>query len=757
MKPSRLRLTLGAWLAFAFSALSLLLALIVTAMVERTASERIGSGIGANLAELANQTATRLDRGIFERWREIELLANRLGPDDDWDRVQRELTALQSSYRYYAWIGVADPGGVVRAASRGMRVGENVAERPWFRRALAGQHLGDVHEVAPLAALLGPAAGGEPPRYFDVAFPLRGGGGPVGIVGAHISWEWARDLRAAIFRPIGRKLEVDPLILATDGLVLLGPVALQGRQLKLESARLAQAGQPGFYVEDWPDGKRYLVGFSRSKGHERSPGLGWTVLVRQEFDDAYAPVRELQRVVLGSGIAIALLFSVLGWLVARAITAPLLDLTRSARALETGAPTEVPRSEAYTEVAVLGATLDSLLGNLRRNEQALRELNAGLERRVAERTAELQAALERAQASEQRVGTILATAQDPFIGMDLQGRITDWNAQAEVVFGWRREEILGRLAGETLLPRRFAGTLEAALQGFLATGTAGILHQPIERVMIDRHGREIPVEVKVGLVQAGTQRFFGAFVHDISQRKQVERMKDEFVSTVSHELRTPLTAIYGSLDLLASGMGGELPEDARQLLAISHESTERLIRLINDMLDMEKIASGKIEYRMQRQPLAPLVERALRDTQAFAEGLGVRLRLVEAAGGDVEADADRIIQVCVNLLSNGAKYSPEGGTVEVFVQARGATMRVGVVDRGPGVPEEFRPRVFERFAQAIAHDRRAQGGTGLGLSICRAIVEAHGGAIGFDSEPGVRTEFWFTLPKAGGPGAAPAP
>jgi signal transduction histidine kinase len=217
---------------------------------------------------------------------------------------------------------------------------------------------------------------------------------------------------------------------------------------------------------------------------------------------------------------------------------------------------------------------------------------------------------------------------------------------------------------------------------------------------------------------------------------------------VSHELRTPLTAIYASLNLLASGMAGELPPDARQLLAVSHESSERLIRLINDLLDLEKIASGKMEYRMQEQPLAPLVEQALRDTQAYADGLQVRFALELRAQPLVKADADRIVQVCVNLLSNAAKFSPAGGQVEVFVDEREGRGRVGVVDHGPGVPPEFHDRVFDRFAQADGSDRRAKGGTGLGLAICRSIVEAHGGRLGFTSEPGARTEFFFELPPA---------
>jgi signal transduction histidine kinase len=228
----------------------------------------------------------------------------------------------------------------------------------------------------------------------------------------------------------------------------------------------------------------------------------------------------------------------------------------------------------------------------------------------------------------------------------------------------------------------------------------------------------------------------------------VERMKDEFVSTVSHELRTPLTAIYGSLDLLNAGLAGELPPDARQLLGICHQSTERLIRLINDMLDLEKIASGKLVYRMQSQPLLPLLEQSVRDTRSYGDNLRVTFRLHAQAHPVVTADADRIVQVCVNLLSNAAKFSPADGEVEMWLGLEDGKARVAVVDRGAGVPPEFQDRVFDRFSQADSSDRRSKGGTGLGLAICRSIVEAHGGRLAFTSEPNVRTEFFFELPLA---------
>lgn len=744
--PPRRLLTLGAWLALASSALTVLLTVLLTLVIERTASEGVASSIGSNLAELASQTTNRLDRGMFERHREVRLMSTRIAGLNNWQEVQEELDAARDSYRYYAWLGATDEKGVVRAASGGLLKGVDVSQRPWFSRALAGVHLGDVHEAVLLDQALGKA--GEPQRFYDVAFPLKAGAGATGVLGAHVSWDWAKDVRQAVFGP-GRRGQVEPLIVSADGVVLLGPPDVEGRKLQLASLARADGGHNGYLAEAWPDGQTYLVGYAASKGFQSSPGLGWRILVRQELEEAYAPLRQIQsRVVLG-GVVLAILFSILGWLAARAVTRPLLELAGAARRLEQGDEAEVRPSHAYREVAMLGTALNSMLANLRQKTGELHSLNAQLEQRVEQRTRQLREAFERVRSNEQRIQTIIETAQDPFIGMDLEGRIIDWNTQAEATFGWKRAEVLGRPAGEVLLPPRFAGALEGALQQFLRTGKADILGRPIERMMIDRQGRELPVEVKIGLVSAGGERFFSAFVHDISQRKEIERMKDEFVSTVSHELRTPLTAIYGSLDLLASGMAGELPPDAKQLLQISHDSTERLIRLINDMLDLEKIASGKLEYRMQPQPLRPLLEQAIRDTRAYAEGLRVELRLVPGADARVIADSDRLVQVCVNLLSNAAKFSPPGGAVEVELALRDGCARVSVVDHGEGVPPEFRDRMFQRFAQADASDRRTRGGTGLGLSICRSIVEAHGGHIGFTSEPGVRTEFYFELPLAG--------
>ncbi|GAC1606524.1 MAG: hypothetical protein NVS3B2_14140 [Ramlibacter sp.] len=741
------RFGLGAYLALAFSLLSILLTLLLSVVMERTASAQVRSSIGISLAELANQTSSRLDRAMFDRYREVELIARRIGSAKDMGLVQVELDSMQSSYPSYAWIGLTDVAGRVLASTRGILRGEDVSQRPWFSRAQRGQHLGDVHEALLLARLLD-NPGKEPLRFVDVAFPLQDAQGRItGVLGAHLSWQWARELRDAIFVALDRSRTVEPLIVAADGKVLLGPPGLEGTLIP-PAALASGVGGPGRYrIEQWADGRRYLVGYSKSNGYRDSPGLGWTVLVRQELGEAEQPVRQLRTRLLAWGVVMALLFSVLGWFTARAIVGPLLQLMRAARVLESGQQSSVVPSRRYREVQALGESLNSLVGNLQQKEADLRALNATLERRVEARTGELGEAFSRARESEQRIATLIETAPHPFVGMDFEGRVTDWNSQAEKLFGWRRDEVLGRPLASTLLPSRYAQSHLAGLERFTATGQAPFVGKSIERMVITRDGREVPVEVKVGLVDTGKVRLFSAFVQDISTRKEMEQLKNEFISTVSHELRTPMTAVYASLSLLESGMAGALPADAQRLIEISSQSCERLIRLINDVLDVEKIQSGLMHYDMRRQPLRALVEQAILDTRAYAGEYAVRIEFEAGAQPTVLADADRIVQVSVNLLSNAVKFSPPAGTVQVRLDAVDGVARVSVTDNGSGVPPAFRERVFERFAQADGSDRRQKGGTGLGLNICRSIVQAHQGRIDFTSEPG-RTEFAFELPLA---------
>ena len=243
----------------------------------------------------------------------------------------------------------------------------------------------------------------------------------------------------------------------------------------------------------------------------------------------------------------------------------------------------------------------------------------------------------------------------------------------------------------------------------------------------------------------------GATVYsrDITERRKIERLKTEFISTVSHELRTPLTSIRGSLGLLRGGVAGKLPDAACSLVDIAANNADRLVRLINDILDVEKIESGKMEFQLAPLELAPLIAAAVEGAHGYAAEMNVRFQLRNElpAGARVCADPDRLTQVMDNLLSNAAKYSPEQGVVTITLFQHKNALRVSVHDDGPGVPPEFHSRIFSRFAQADSSDTRPKGGTGLGLSIVCAIIEKLGGTVDFDRTLRSGATFHFDLPE----------
>jgi signal transduction histidine kinase len=232
-----------------------------------------------------------------------------------------------------------------------------------------------------------------------------------------------------------------------------------------------------------------------------------------------------------------------------------------------------------------------------------------------------------------------------------------------------------------------------------------------------------------------------------TERKRLERLKDEFVSTVSHELRTPLTSISGSLGLLMGNAAGSLPEPMAQLLRIAHTNSQRLVRLVDDILDIEKMQAGRMAFNFSRVEVRLLVVEAIEANRGFAERYGVRVRLdAGTTDAEVRADPDRLLQVVTNLLSNAIKFSPAGGEVEVTIGKGSDVVRLAVRDHGPGIPADFKPLIFEKFAQADAGAARQKGGTGLGLSIVKQIVDGLRGEVGFVDAPGGGTIFHVQLP-----------
>ena len=241
-------------------------------------------------------------------------------------------------------------------------------------------------------------------------------------------------------------------------------------------------------------------------------------------------------------------------------------------------------------------------------------------------------------------------------------------------------------------------------------------------------------------------RAFESAQGELEERRRVEQIKNEFICMISHEVRTPLTSIHGALNLLTAGLGGELNDQGRQLLDVAYRNSRRLVRLVTDILDLQRIESGSMTFNMRPIELRSFLEQALEASRGYAGQYGVQLVLDSVPPQvRVRADSDRLMQVMDNLLSNAAKFSPAEGTVVVSVTRSEGCVRVEVRDQGPGVPEDFRARIFERFTQADPTGTRP--GVGLGLSISKAIVEQLGGRLDFVNARGGGAAFFVELPE----------
>lgn len=335
---------------------------------------------------------------------------------------------------------------------------------------------------------------------------------------------------------------------------------------------------------------------------------------------------------------------------------------------------------------------------------------------------------------------------DGVITINESGSIESFSAGAERLLGWRADEILRRDV-TTVMPAHHATGLGRAIERHRRTGVNTIIGGSRELEARRKDGTVVPVEISLGEVRLGDRHLYIGVLRDLAERRRVDRLQNELLSTVSHEFRTPLTSIVGALGLLKGGVAGELAPQARRLVELAHDNGNRLVRLVNDFLDLEKMRSGKLEFRLAPHALAPLLRQSVESNRAYADGYGVGLAL-ELANEELLAfvDPERVQQVLANLISNAVKFSPRGATVHVGLTRDGGAAVISVQDEGPGIAPEFRARVFEKFAQADASDTRGRAGTGLGLSIVKSIVERLDGQVGFDSAPGKGTTFRVGLP-----------
>ncbi len=345
--------------------------------------------------------------------------------------------------------------------------------------------------------------------------------------------------------------------------------------------------------------------------------------------------------------------------------------------------------------------------------------------------------------STKKYKSLFENANDGIVIRDsLSTKIIDVNDIFLRRLGYERDEIIGASV-DKFSPLVNEQSAEEKKK-LLAQGTDKV----IEWIHVRKDGTEFPVSISNSKLKLDGRDVVLSFVRDITERKLAEIQKDEFVSTVSHELRTPLTSIKGSLGLIQSGTVGNLPDQVRNLLDIAYNNSERLTLLINDILDMEKIEAGKMDFHLQPMNIVSLINKALEANKGYGDAYDVAFVFQEPPEEMVvNGDEDRLMQVMANLMSNAAKFSPKGGQVELSISEEQKSYRIGVTDFGSGIPEDFRDRIFDKFSQVDGSNTRQKGGTGLGLSISQAIVMRHGGIIDFTTESDRGTTFFVDLPK----------
>ncbi|MGH7342348.1 MAG: PAS domain S-box protein, partial [Candidatus Rokuibacteriota bacterium] len=348
-----------------------------------------------------------------------------------------------------------------------------------------------------------------------------------------------------------------------------------------------------------------------------------------------------------------------------------------------------------------------------------------------------------------QLNALLDHALDAVIVADREGRIRTWNPRAEQLFGWSRDEVMGRTLADTIVPPSLREAHRRGIERYLATGEGPVLNRLIELPALRRDGTEIPVEISITPVQLGNTIIFSAFLRDISERKRVEserasllareqgarseaeaanRAKDEFLTVLSHELRTPLNAVYGWVRMLRAHQLDEAAS-ARALEAIDRNANAQ-VQLIDDLLDVSRVITGKMRLDVRPVDLRAVIEGALDAVRPAAEAKAIRLQhVLDPRAGPITGDAARLQQVVWNLLINAVKFTPKSGRVQVHLQRVNSHVEIVVSDTGQGMAPEVLPFVFDRFRQADSSSTRTHSGLGLGLALVKHLVELHGGSV----------------------------
>ena len=792
LRHSRRLPGLSTLLAIVIAAATLLVTGLMVWIVGGIATTDIKRTVGEILVERARTAADMIDDNMATRYLEVRQLAERIDRDPAYAGRAAEgrrelLEQVQTSAPQYAWIGVADAGGTVVASTGGMLEGVDVSKRPWFSDAVKGIFVHDVHDAKLLAKHL-PLDRGNPQRFVDLAFPVRlaeGKGTAAGVLGAHLSWGWIGQLGRMFNAPVADR-PVEIMVLAADGTVLMGPDDAVGNVLD-RLAPGALAASPVSSELQWVDGKRYITARCATHGKGDYPGMGWTVLARQQADSAYAHVVNMQRRIYQSGIALTLLFSVCGWLLARRLTAPLLKAAEAAAAI--GATTDANAGATagdnvatlsvrggFYEVHTLTRAFDALLARLAQKRDELNTLNAALEHKVAQRTEALEASLaakshseeqeraaqRKAQDSEKFLRTIADNSPALIAYLDQDQIYRFANDAHQRVLGIAPDAILGRHLAEVLGDDVY-GVLRARIERVLE-GAAMHFEEAFDRPGWPQH---FMIDYIPDLDADGVVRGFHVLVTDISARKQIEiaqaaneklaeaanRAKSEFVANMSHEIRTPMNAVLGAAHLLGNT---RLTGEQRGYLELIESCGRSLLHIINDILDFSKIEAGKIQIEHEAFDTHGLVEAAEAAMLSSGRKPGVELAILVPADFPerLVGDAMRMRQIITNLVNNALKFTAAGEVV-VRLALHGGELAITVRDTGIGMSADQQQRLFQPFEQADMSTSRKYGGTGLGLAISRKLVALMKGNIAVTSATGAGAEFTVTLPVALAPSPGP--
>lgn len=765
---SRMRprsISLQALLALVFAILALALTLSVSVTAERIAAAHLRQQIGHELSSYADNLRDRLDAVMHDNLLLVRTLATMGQSVSATPATWRSwIGTVQATHKEYAWLGLADGDGLVVASSGGLLEGKSVRERPWFRQALLKPYAGDVHEALLLAQKLPPLPDGEPLRFVDVATAVHDRQGRlVGVLGGHMSWNWARQIERSILAPFeARRSGIEGLVLRNDGEVLLGPTDLIGKQLPpsiLQEISRASTTRDSAVVS-FDENQAFLVTASKSVGTGDYAGMDWTIVIRQPMQTAMGPVSRLSQTILLWGFALAVPFGLLGLLIARMTTRPLLALVAFAQRHRLGdRSTEVP-SGGYSEANVLSSSLERLISDLTARDAALEASNRALEHRVEERTRALREGSVFTQKIIENSPDMILVA-GPEGQVEFASRSAHWIEDApepHALIGRRLLSLFPLSSVEGLQAAMLqacdtpaveieifsptdagAGKWLSVLVSFMHDG-----HNHLERVLCIIRDRTIERE------QAEAERAATAEAQRLkTEAEAASEAKTAFLASMSHEIRTPLNAVIGFTGIILHR--GDLAPDLSRQIRMIQSSGNALLTVVNDVLDFSKIESGTIELEPRPFSIRGLADNALSivGTLADEKDLALILEIDPRISPYLVGDEDRLRQVMLNLINNAVKFTREGSvTVRLaFLDRTDESERISVAvrDTGIGIPPEKIGRLFKRFSQVDGSIRREFGGTGLGLAISQRLVGLMGGEIAVSSELWKGSTFSFVL------------